>query len=77
MPKKTKTDDTTKLSAMTSGEESPSAVESDVVSNANPVENESEAPKIVSLDDLDVFDPSATHEVYSEDDQFDDEDESF
>lgn len=76
MPKTKKTDDTAKTSAMTSGEENPVAVESKVVSPAKEAKKEEE-PKVVSLDDLDAFDPSATHEDYSEDDQFDDDDESF
>jgi hypothetical protein len=82
MPKIKKTDDTAKLSAMTPGEVQPEAVESTVVSPAKEAviesqEEPSESPVVMSLDDLDAFDPSATHEDYSEDDQFDDDDESF
>lgn len=77
MPKKAKTDDTTKTSALTSGEEQPAAVESKVVSPAEKAAEAEPAPKVVKLEDLDAFDPSATHEDYSEDDQFDDDDDSF
>lgn len=68
MSKCKKTDDTTiEVSTVRSGKE---VVDETVVSNT--VE-----PTIINLEDLDEFDPAATHEDFSEDDDFDDDDEPF
>ena len=52
---------------------------SDVVDNSKVSKKEKkkeEKPRVIKLDDIDAFDPSATHEDLSEDDNFDDDDES-
>lgn len=76
MPKKktSETVDTKDLSAMTI-EEAESIESSDVVEKSDV--SKTEKPKVMSLDDFESFDPSASHEDLSEDDVFDDEDESY
>ena len=68
--------DTEERSAMTTEE----VKSSDVVDNSKVSKNDKkkeEKPRVIKLDDLDAFDPSATHEDLSEDDKFDDDDESY
>ena len=68
--------DTEERSAMTTEEVNSSAV----VDNSKVSKKEKtkiEKPKVISLEDIAEFDPSATHEDLSEDDNFDDEDESY
>ena len=67
--------DTEERSAMTTEE----VKSSDVVDNSKVSKKEKkkeEKPRVIKLDDIDAFDPSATHEDLSEDDNFDDDDES-
>ncbi|MBR1988177.1 MAG: hypothetical protein IKA36_03950 [Clostridia bacterium] len=77
MPKKTSENvDTEERSAMTTEE----VKSSDVVDNSKVSKKEKkkeEKPRVMSLDDFEAFDPSATHEDLSEDDNFDDDDESY
>lgn len=78
MPKKkiSETVDTKDLSAMTTEEsESKKVKPSDVVEKSDV--SKTEKPKVMTLDDFESFDPSASHEDLSEDDVFDDEDESY
>lgn len=68
--------DTEDRSAMTTEEvESSAVVDKSKVSNEK--KKKDEKPRVMKLDDIDAFDPSATHEDLSEDDNFDDEDESY
>ncbi len=70
----TKTDDTKDASAMTTEAElAPAVVDNSKVSINKTVKKEK--PKMIQLDSLEEFDPSATHEDYSEDDKFDDDDD--
>lgn len=74
MTKKSSTDvDTKELSAVTTEESKASAV----VDNSKVSKEKKKKPRVIKLDDIDAFDPSATHEDLSEDDKFDDEDESY
>lgn len=75
--KKEKAVDTEELSTVSPEEadESQETVEESSVSQKLP--KKEEPPKVIRLDDIDAFDPSATHEDLSEDDNFDDEDESY
>lgn len=77
MPKKkiSETVDTKDLSAMTTEESETINAPSDVVEKSDV--SKTEKPKKMSLDDFESFDPSASHEDLSEDDVFDDEDESY
>ena len=77
MPKKTSENvDTKEHSAMTTEElEAPVVVDNSKVSKKE--KKKDEKPRVMSLDDIAAFDPSATHEDLSEDDKFDDEDESY
>ena len=69
-----KTDDTKDASAMTTeAQEASAVVDNSKVSTKKKIKYEK--PTIVELDSLEEFDPSATHEDYSEDDKFDDEDD--
>lgn len=74
MPKKktSETVDTKDLSAMTIEEQTDT---SNVVEKSDV--SKTEKPRVMSLDDFESFDPSASHEDYSEDDVFEDEDESY
>lgn len=75
MTKKTSENvDTEELSAMTTEEGKSSAV---VDNSKVSKKKKEEKPRVMKLDDIDEFDPSATHEDLSEDDKFDDEDESY
>ena len=77
MPKKkiSETVDTKDLSAMTTEEVDSSNKPSDAVEKSDV--SKTEKPKVMSLDDFESFDPSASHEDLSEDDVFDDDDESY
>lgn len=77
MPKKTSENvDTKEHSALTTEEVETSVVVDD--SKVSKKENKKdEKPRVIKLEDIDAFDPSATHEDLSEDDKFDDEDESY
>jgi hypothetical protein len=74
--KATKNVDTKEHSAMNTEEvESSAVVDNSKVSKKD--KKKEETPRVISLDDIDAFDPSATHEDLSEDDNFDDDDESY
>lgn len=76
MPKKSSENvDTKELSAMTTEEETSAVVDNSKVSKKD--KKKEEKPRVMKLSDIDAFDPSATHEDLSEDDKFDDEDESY
>lgn len=77
MPKKSSENvDTKELSTMTTEEVKSSAVVDD--SKVSKKEKKKEdKPRVIKLSDIDAFDPSATHEDLSEDDNFDDEDEAY
>ena len=74
MTKKSSTNvDTKELSAVTTEESKASAV----VDNSKVSNDKKKKPRVIKLDDIDAFDPSATHEDFSEDDKFDDEDDPY
>ena len=74
MPKKSSDNvDTKECSAMITEEKKASGVVDDSkVSNKKKKEQ-----RVMKLEDIDAFDPSATHEDVFEDDKFDDVDESY
>ena len=74
MTKKSSTNvDTKELSAVTTEESKASAV----VDNSKVSNDKKKKPRVIKLDDIDAFDPSATHEDFSEHDKFDDEDDPY
>ena len=75
MPKKSSDNvDTKECSAVTTEEKKPSrAVDDSKVST----KKKKQQKRVLKLEDIDAFDPSATHEDVFEDNNFDDEDEAY